>query len=530
MNTTEKDSSRKFCIAAKVFDGCKEQENNEKYDLPDYLPDVNKLLRVGAQLCRINRFVNGDMLEYDGTVCYSVLYATSQGEIKNAAFDSPFEGSMAVSGYEDGCALDFRASAENVSCRLQGPRKLTAKSKIHVCAVIYSEKCTEPEFAGKLTTAERENMQYLCEGIESETHESFESRGNSVSEDVEIPAGMPQAAEIISVETDTYIYDMRPSENGLSYKGDVIANILYLAKAEAENEEEAENAKANEYVSLVRKIPIYGDIPADFETENPVCLGRADITKLEYRTRENVLGENRVIEIDFDYDVFADCYGNTESKVVKDIYSLDYESENDYSSLSFRNVAKAQTFNFSVNSTEQSGETDFDRVISSTAAAIIENVTKENGKLIFKGKAEASLILGNGDGVFAGRNYTVPFRAEADAGKTGDNFTYSASCTVISAQSRIADEKTAIDLEIAVSFITFNEYETLAATRSTVYKDKPVYTPAHSAVLIYYPSKDEKLWGIAKKYNTTEDALRRANGITGDFATGSMLIVPRSTH
>ena len=94
----------------------------------------------------------------------------------------------------------------------------------------------------------------------------------------------------------------------------------------------------------------------------------------------------------------------------------------------------------------------------------------------------------------------------------------------------IADEKTAIDLEIAVSFITFNEYETLAATRSTVYKDKPVYTPAHSAVLIYYPSKDEKLWGIAKKYNTTGDALRRANGITGDFATGSMLIVPRSTH
>ena len=527
MNTSEKDNSGKFCITAKAFDGCRESENNEKYDLPDYLPDINKLLRVSAELRSPNRYVNGDMLEYDGTVCYSVLYSTSQGEIKNAVFDSPFEGSMAVSGYEDGCTLDFRASAENVTCRLQGPRKLTAKSKIRVCAVIYSEKCTEPAFAGKLSPAERANIQYLCEGIESETHESFEARGNAVSEDVEIPANMPQASEIISVETDTYIYEMRPTDGGLSYKGDVIANILYLARAEAENEEEAENGAAGEYASLVRKIPIYGDIAAELTVENPVCLGRADITKLEYRTRENVLGESRIVEIDFDYDVFADCYGNAENNVVKDIYSLDYESENDYSSLSFRNVAKAQTFNFSVNSTEQSGETDFDRVISTIATTIIENVTKENGRLIFEGKAEASLILGNGEGVFAGRNYTVPFRAEADAGKTGDNFTYSAYSTVISAQSRIADGKTAIDLEIAVSFITFNEYETLAATVSTVYKDKPVYAPTHAAVTVYYPSKDEKLWGIAKKYNTTEDAIRRANGITGDFATGSMLIVPR---
>ena len=45
--------------------------------------------------------------------------------------------------------------------------------------------------------------------------------------------------------------------------------------------------------------------------------------------------------------------------------------------------------------------------------------------------------------------------------------------------------------------------------------------------MIYYPAKDEKLWGIAKKYNTTEDAIRRANGITGDYATGNMIVVPK---
>ena len=98
---------------------------------------------------------------------------------------------------------------------------------------------------------------------------------------------------------------------------------------------------------------------------------------------------------------------------------------------------------------------------------------------------------------------------------------------MIFAASRADSEKIATDLEIAIAYVTFNEYETLAVTQSTVYKDKPVYAPEHSAVVIYYPVKDEKLWGIAKKYNTTEDAIRRANGITGDYATGKMIVVPK---
>ncbi|MBS6462084.1 MAG: DUF3794 domain-containing protein [Ruminococcus sp.] len=527
MNMQNGNKDKNFCMMTKVFNGCSEKENTEKYDLPDYLPDVNKLLRVDARLVGMNRYVNGDTLEYDGSILYSILYATAQGEMRCASFESPVSGSMPVSGYEDGCLLDFNAAAENVTCRLQGPRKLTAKAKIRICAAIYCEKCTEPVFAGKLTPEERANMQYLYESIECETQESFEVRGNSVSEDIELPSGMPPVSEIISVDTDTYIYEMRPSEQGLSYKGDVTANILYSSKKPAENEEEAAENGGMLYASLVRKIPIYGDIPAETDETPVFCLGRAEITKLEYRPQENSLGESRIIEIDFDYDIFADCYYNEESNVVKDIYSLDYENGNEYSSLSFRNVAKAQTFNFSVNSTEQNSDAEFSAAVSTVASASVESVTKDSGKLIFEGKAEVSVILTNGDGLFIGKNYTVPLRAEADAGKTADNFTYAVTSAVIFAASRADSEKIATDLEIAIAYVTFNEYETLAVTQSTVYKDKPVYAPEHSAVVIYYPVKDEKLWGIAKKYNTTEDAIRRANGITGDYATGNMIVVPK---
>ena len=77
---------KNFCVMTKVFNGCSEKENTEKYDLPDYLPDVNKLLRVDARLVGMNRYVNGDTLEYDGSILYSILYATAQGEMRCASF------------------------------------------------------------------------------------------------------------------------------------------------------------------------------------------------------------------------------------------------------------------------------------------------------------------------------------------------------------------------------------------------------------------------------------------------------------
>lgn len=527
MNMQKGNQDEKFCVMTKAFEGRSENENTEKYELPDYLPDVNKLLRVDARLVGISSYINGDTLEYDGRIIYSVLYAAPQGEVKCASFESNISGNMPISGYEDGCLPDFNITAENVTCRLQGPRKLTAKARLNISAVIYCEKCTEPTFAGKLTSDRRANMQYLYESIEGEAHESYASFGNSVSEDIELPANMPPVSEIIAVDTDTYVYELRPIEHGISYKGDVIANILYSYKKPAENEAEAAEDGDALYASLVRKIPIYGDIPAEIEDAPSFCLGRADITKLEFRPQENSLGESRIIEIDFDYDIFADCYRNVSSNVIKDIYSLDYESSNEYSTIPFRNVAKAQAFNFSVNSTEQNSDAEFSTVISTAASAVIESITKDSSKLIFEGKAEISVILTNGKGAFIGKNYTVPLRAEADAGKTSDNFTYAVTSSVIFVASRADNEKIATDLEIAIAYVTFNEYETLAVSRSTIFKDKPVYAPEHSSVIIYYPTKDEKLWGIAKKYHTTEDALRRANGITGDRATASMMVVPR---
>ena len=45
-------------------------------------------------------------------------------------------------------------------------------------------------------------------------------------------------------------------------------------------------------------------------------------------------------------------------------------------------------------------------------------------------------------------------------------------------------------------------------------RDKPRKTDDGAKITLYYPSKDETLWDIAKKYGTTEAELSQINGIS----------------
>ena len=49
-----------------------------------------------------------------------------------------------------------------------------------------------------------------------------------------------------------------------------------------------------------------------------------------------------------------------------------------------------------------------------------------------------------------------------------------------------------------------------------------------ASITVYFSDSGEKLWDIAKRYNTSEDAIRRRNSIKGDvIEKETMLIIPR---
>ena len=142
MQNSENDTGH--TVLTKAYEGSAAKEISADYNLPDYLPDINRLLKVSAKLAESSKYLSGDMLEYDGKVKFYIIYATSDGKIKSADFDADFSGNTAVSGASGDCDILFEPEIASVSCRLQNPRKLTAKAKIDAAASVMCRTSTVP--------------------------------------------------------------------------------------------------------------------------------------------------------------------------------------------------------------------------------------------------------------------------------------------------------------------------------------------------------------------------------------------------
>ena len=121
---------KKSCLLQKLCDKKDTKEISTEYTLPDYLPDITKLLRVSARVETPSKYINSDSADYDGTIIYNIIYATSDGEIKNAEIKDDFSGNIALKTDIDPTVTDIKTRRER---KLPSFQPAKAHCKIETC-------------------------------------------------------------------------------------------------------------------------------------------------------------------------------------------------------------------------------------------------------------------------------------------------------------------------------------------------------------------------------------------------------------
>ena len=518
-----KENQRGSTILVKTFEDTAHNEISAEYNLPDYLPDINRLLKVSAKITESSHFLSGDVLEYDGKMKCTLLYATGDGNLKSADFEREFSGNMSVSGTSGDCDIRFDADIETVSCRLLNPRKLTAKIKLALEGAVYCHVVTTPNIVGKLSAADERALQYCTHTAVGVEMRQAQELATPISEDLELDASLPSIDEIIAVETEPYITEFRTSDSNIAYKGEIVTEILYRVVPE---ENESTEKSVMKFASFSSRIPISGEIPAENLGEHPVIRASVQIGSMEYRPQQNAFGENRTAELDFDYSVYLDIFCNAETEITTDMYSTEYESDCEEENLSYETALCAKSFNFSADGNAEREDTDFDRIVMTTATAVIEKTEKQGNKLVFTGTANVSAVLTNGEGIYLSRNFQLPVKGETEAPRSAFACAIDARACVLSAAARLDGDRIQTNLEILVSYTATEQHTEPRVRQISVYKDRPARNEKAPSLTLCYPSFGETLWDIAKKYSTTVSELMAANGISAENMPG-VLVIPR---
>ena len=483
-----------------------------EYTLPDYLPDITRLLRVSAEAEHPEKYCGTAGVEYDGKIIYNVMYATNEGEIRCAVFDSDYTGSVSAPETDDFSTVNIAVSTESVNCRLSSPRKLTIKCRLLANVSISNTKSTEPAISGKTAPETEKDLQYRKQALEFCREISAEEKNTPVSEDIELDPGMPQIARIVFLHLTPGAFDIRTGNGKINYSGACTAEILY----------EGENG---EYVSLCRQVPLSGALEADGVTDESVVFCEIETTNIAYRPQTGELGETKTVELDFDYSAYFRVFGNDICEITTDIYSLSCETSGEKETLRYLTLDTGKVFNFSFSESVETEEKDFSRVICSNAMACVNSVEKSGTKTAVQGNISFSVILGGENGMFIGKTFNFPFKAETDAGKYAGLFSHISSAYTGAVNARIVGEKIYFDTEITVCTALFGEKEAEALRSATVFTDHPIEAIPTRQIVLYYPMRGEDLWSIAKKYNTTVEKLSAVNGGVKE-PLGGVLIIP----
>lgn len=521
----------KNAVMEKLYDGESSNELSDDYSLPDYLPDIRKIVRVGAKPQLNGKYMNGEKVEFEGRVFYEILYISSENTLKVIAFDTSFEQNVPIVGLDENCIVTITPLLDTVNCRLSGPRKLTMKSRIRSRLTAVTTKNPMPNITdaagGSIRPEDRDTVEMHSEKIQSCYVNCLDDSEIQFSEDIEIDAALPPIGEILSTELDAIVMETKCQAGKILYKGEITAAFLCQCPGEI-----AENGEPDErYISINKKIPFSRTLEADTVGEQCECFAEPTLENISAKPASNAFGEAKMIELDFTMSVDFTCYENKEAEIINDAYSTAYDLQSTAEPLRILTLYQIHNSNFSVNGTLTPDESMTPaEILDLRVCSEIFDAKQDKGKFVFNGSADVSAVTRLEDGTMSGINGSIPFKYEIDSGNFSGNPEFRYQCKLLQAKPRLESGKLTVDIEIAVCIAVFDMQSHSPIKNIILNKDKRLMPSENASILLYYPHAGEDLWSIAKNYRVGADALKRANNIqeskTQTDASDKVLFIP----
>lgn len=493
-------------LQRELYDGTERAEVSGDFILPDSMEDAKSVLHVSAATRRKDVFLSENRLEYEGEINYDVLYLSESGEIGHLNYKSDFNGGVNIKGVNSDSTAVLSFLPPSVTARLSNPRRVGIRTKLPVHIRAYENDRDEGD--GGIPDGEVEKRE---ESVGSLCVCCAGDKGIGVSEDIVIPSDKDEIDTLAAIYAKPVVTELRASDGKVVFRGEINITLLY-------------KTTDGEYESFSKKIPVSHIIQTDGAEDGDECKGEIVVYDMNSEVSGDVNGDKRVVELDFLYDIYACCMRNREENIVTDVYFLDKNCQNEYKPIKFKSLEKMITMNTTVSGKTESDGKKVRRILFATCDAEDCECKYDGNRVICSGNVMFNCVALYDDGV-GEMSSSLPFKAESEAVKLSQNAQLFAQCRTSEAKVWADGENVYGNTEayITVEVIETDEKNVLSAC--TAGEDAgEVILP----LTLYYPTKDDSLWSVAKKYHTKISDIISANSLNGtDISSRNVIVIPK---
>ena len=500
-------STENMGILNNLFEGSCEQALDCDVSLPDYCPDISRVLKCCVIPGIISAKISGDRACADGNALVRIIYSDEENNICTYEQNFPFS-KFAQLGADTSGALSAEVCVQYTNCRAVSKRRIEVHSLLHILFKIFAvDNCeTVNEISRKTVQSKTEEIRFsnLC---------AVECKLFSVSETVELPSDYLPAERIVSCCATPVLNDVRVVQDKILIKGELDITVIYCP---ADNHGES--------VRFNHTIPINQVVDAQGITETATPVVRLKMLGCECNVRNDANSNPRLIEINCNIAAHIKAYCEAGLNCITDAYCIDGHLQANYEQREIMSLCDKVHETSMQKFTVDLSSLDAQKICCMWWDSPKVNKNIHDGKLSLHTTVPMNIIAMDSDSrpVFCEREVDFEFT------KPVDNH----GCTICDenvtpigfSAGTVTDGKAEIKGEFSVDANVFNLRNVNALVSADIIAAD---TKTATCVIVYFPDEEENLWNIARRFNTTVDMIKEQNTLSGDCAkNGVPLLIP----
>lgn len=477
----------------------------EDINVPDANPDLYKILAPSAVVMIKDCEVMTDKVMVNGQVLISILYAADlEGKpMSNMDVTANFSQSIDIPGAKAKMRETVNAVVQLVDCHMINSRKLNIK-------VIMDLNCKVEDISDlELATDIRglSDIQLLREPCHVKQVAGYNKDEYEFNEELQLPSDKPTIDKILKADYKVIVRDEKLAEGKVEISGVLGVSVLYRAA------DELQSLNSSEF-----EVPFtqYIEIPA--AERDMECATENSLKECYLEVGEDTNGERRVLNLYMLLRINAKVYKATEQDMVVDAYSPTSITElgkemyriDEHVGKCKSNIIIKETMSI------KHGDPEIEKIIYVNVLPVINEVKLMDDKVMVEGMLDCVAVYETSYSAepMSIISEQIPFRHFMDIPGTKLGMHFMVGCSKDSvAASQINSEIIELRIILCISAEVMKQTEKRLVNKLEEKEGVSVDYNKIPAVTVYMVQKGDTLWSIAKRYNTTVDALVRLNGI-----------------
>ncbi len=481
------------------------REQTQEQVVPDARPDILRIVSVYGSVLTSDKSLRDGRAEVGGTIRASVLYLPEDGEgLEQMTLSIPFAHAFEVASEPDDL-LFCEGELESIDARTVNPRKVLVRASVRVTARIVRRR--ETELPCEATAPERLGVRTLTEKRRLNVATAAVAKSFGITETIELN-GAPAMADIISSKLMLKAGDYNIIGRRVVFKATATVDVLYRSTSGA-------------ICTYKSDLPFSQILEPEGIDEGSTIIIRMHASDMTTAIRQEDGG--RSFELTFTAEVEASAYAEREFEAVADLYSTAMRASVDSGELELETFGGRSERRSTVRATIETGTQARDAEDAEVTFAQTAVVRGEDGVAVECGADVRVRYVGEDGAQYTARS-RVPVRIELDG--DGDPAVELRAENIAVSAAAVGGVDVRFD---AVADVETTRRESIPFVKSAKLEEFGEDAPLRPSVVLRYPVEGESMWQVAKRYLTTEEDIREANGLAaGEIPTpDKLMLIPK---